>query len=188
MPVPLSGFLFDQRVEPPRFDPSPTAMASPESLDSSNQVAARESGLEITARRVMTRSASVDTEASGKEIREEGRQTSALWEALDQMRRDMGSEAEGETGEGDLVASRAKGVVLAISATILATILRVGSLAAMALSSIPLWRRVDPLVIHSLSDEERRELDEKRKAAEREEERGARGISRLLDRRKRPAR
>ena len=117
---------------------------------------------------------------------EEVRRTSALWEALDQMRRDMGSEAEGEASEGDLVASRAKGVVLAVSATILATVLRVGSLAAMALSSLPLWRRVDPLMILSLSEEERRERAEKLKAAEQEEDRGTGKLRRLLGRKDRP--
>jgi hypothetical protein len=59
---------------------------------------------------------------------------------------------------------------------VLALLLRGGSLAAAALSSVPLWRRVDPLAVLALSEEERWQREQDIRAAQREEESG-----RLLD-------
>ena len=51
-----------------------------------------------------------------------------------------------------------------------------GSLAAAALSSLPLWRRVDPLAVLALSEEERWQREQEMRAAQRDE-----SIGRLLD-------
>jgi hypothetical protein len=63
-----------------------------------------------------------------------------------------------------------------ISSGLLALLMRGGSLAAAALSSLPLWRRVDPLAVLALSEEERWQREQDIRAAQRDEESG-----RLLD-------
>ncbi len=51
----------------------------------------------------------------------------------------------------------------------LALLLRGGSLFAMAVSAIPIWKRIDPLMILSLSDDDRHELASRQRAAEKAE-------------------
>jgi hypothetical protein len=67
-------------------------------------------------------------------------------------------------------------VTLLVSSGLLAALARGGSLAAAALSSLPLWRRVDPLAVLALSEAERWQREQEMRAAQREE-----SIGRLLD-------
>ncbi len=52
---------------------------------------------------------------------------------------------------------------------------------AMVLSSLPLWRGFDPLVVLTLTDEERKQRDEELRKAREEEDRADTGIGELLD-------
>ena len=55
------------------------------------------------------------------------------------------------------------------------------NLAAVALSALPVWRRVDPLAILALSDEERRKREEELRAARETEDQSEEAVGRLLD-------
>ncbi|MCP5056880.1 MAG: tandem-95 repeat protein, partial [bacterium] len=83
-----------------------------------------------------------------------------FFQSLDQMRRDVLSDAE-ETGSADRdwLVLAIEGIAMAATTGLLAGVLRASSLLAMAISTVPLWRRADPLMILSLSNEERRDLE-----------------------------
>jgi hypothetical protein len=97
-----------------------------------------------------------------------------LLEALERLREDL--HRDPQRAEQETLTITVEGVALAISGGLLALLMRGGSLAAAALSSVPLWRRVDPLAVLSLSEEERWQREQEIRAAQREEEGG-----RLLD-------
>jgi hypothetical protein len=59
-------------------------------------------------------------------------------------------------------------------------VLRASSLLAMALSWVPMWRRADPLMILSLSEKERRDLQESMRRADS----GEQDLDAMLDGRK----
>ena len=59
--------------------------------------------------------------------------------------------------------------------------MRGGSLAALAFSSLPLWRGVDPLAVLALSDEERERLQEDLKKAKEQEDEDEKAVGELLD-------
>jgi hypothetical protein len=144
------------------------------------------SSFELAARRDGPINASDGEESGDRRSSAATIESAALNDALDQMRREMSEEAQEQENEGVVVVSRAEGVALAFSATMLSAILRAGNLAAIALSSLPLWSRIDALAVLSLSEEERRARDQELQDAEDEEERKAKGIGRLLGSRKRP--
>ncbi|MCH7866062.1 MAG: tandem-95 repeat protein, partial [Myxococcales bacterium] len=101
--------------------------------------------------------------------------------ALDQIRTEMTNSAEEATTERQAAVSAAEGTMLAASLGWLAFLLRGGSLAALAFSSLPLWSSVDTLAILALSDEERERLEaDMRKATEHEDE-NDRAVGNLLD-------
>jgi parallel beta-helix repeat protein len=90
-----------------------------------------------------------------------------LAESLDQMRRDVLDDADREGEEEDLWMRPAlQSMALAAFTGVQFLILRAGSLLAMALSWVPMWRRADPLMILSLSDEERRDLQDSMRHAD----------------------
>jgi hypothetical protein len=97
-----------------------------------------------------------------------------LLEALERLREDL--HRDPRRAEQETLTITVEGMALAVSGGLLALLMRGGSLAAAALSSVPLWRRVDPLAVLSLSEEERWQRDRDIQAAQREEEGG-----RLLD-------
>ena len=107
--------------------------------------------------------------------------TPQLYEALDELERELGQDAEEVQGKTEFILSAARGLVLVVSSSLVGAVLRGGSLVALALSSLPLWRRFDPLAVLALTDTERRRQAEKLRSEEREEARKARGLSRLLD-------
>ena len=55
------------------------------------------------------------------------------------------------------------------------------ALFAAALSALPIWQGVDPLVVLALSDEERRKREDELKRAREAEDRGSDKIGNLLD-------
>jgi outer membrane lipoprotein-sorting protein len=71
----------------------------------------------------------------------------ALWNALDSMRREMSELGEGEGRSGALAAQFAGGTSLVLTIGFVNWILRGGSLAAAMLSTMPMWRGLDPLPV-----------------------------------------
>ena len=110
-----------------------------------------------------------------------GVQQARLWETLDKLRTEISDDAERSADETRSAVTTAESVVLAVSSGLLTLLLRGGSLVAAAVSSLPMWRRVDPLAVLSLSEEERRKRErEQREARASEDEEGA-GIGELFD-------
>jgi hypothetical protein len=97
-----------------------------------------------------------------------------LLEALERLRDEVGASRQAAAEEK--LAFSIEGVTLFVTGGLLAALVRGGSLAAAALSSLPLWRRVDPLAVLALSEEERWQREQEMRAAQREE-----SIGRLLD-------
>jgi hypothetical protein len=83
-----------------------------------------------------------------------------FFQALDQMRAEV---LEGADGDGDAdrnrLAPALKGMAMAATTGMLAGVLRASSLLTMAVSSVPFWKRADPLTVLSLSKEERRDFE-----------------------------
>ena len=79
--------------------------------------------------------------------------------------------------EEQWVAPSVQGFAIAASTSIVATLLRGSSLLAMALSSVPLWKRMDPLMILSLSHDERSALA----STQRDAEDAERDLDRVLE-------
>ena len=104
-----------------------------------------------------------------------------MMQALDQIRQELTEDAELMAGERDAIVSRTEEVALAFSAGLLGILLRGSSLAAVALTSLPVWRRVDPLAILALSDEERRRREEELRKARETEDSREEAVGRLLD-------
>jgi hypothetical protein len=102
-------------------------------------------------------------------------------QVLDQIRQEMSEHAELAAGEHEAIVSTAEEVALAFSAGLLGILLRGSSLAAVALSALPVWRRVDPLAILALSDEERRKREEELRSARENEDVSEEAVGRLLD-------
>ena len=88
-----------------------------------------------------------------------------LFDSLDQMRRDVLESAQDEAAASDWVVPAVESISLAATTGLLAGVLRSSSLLAMAVSSVPLWKRADPLMVLSLSGEERRDLEASLRAA-----------------------
>ena len=101
-----------------------------------------------------------------------------MQEVLDRIRREMAFDSLRLARTADLMVSTAEGITLLASAGLIGLLLQRGTLMAMALSSLPLWRRVDPLVVLALSDEERKKREEELRAAEAAEDQN---VGRLLD-------
>jgi hypothetical protein len=100
----------------------------------------------------------------------------SLWLELDRLRRELEDPGRREQ-EGTLRAA-VEGIGIAFSGAFVAIALRSSALWAAALSSLPLWRRLDPLIVLGLSDDERRKLEQQQREARDEE--GSR-VGRVLD-------
>jgi hypothetical protein len=104
-----------------------------------------------------------------------------LWKAFDQMRADMERSGGESAAEAETVMATAGGVTLAISSGLMLLLLRSSSLWAVALSALPLWRRVDPLAVLAITPEERRKLERDLRKAEQLEDTDGAGLGRVLD-------
>jgi hypothetical protein len=109
-----------------------------------------------------------------------GFDTPTMQEALDRLRRELAFDALRLNREAEVVVSAVEGISLLASAGLLAMLLQRGTLMAMALSAVPLWRRVDPLVVLALSDEEREKREEELRKAEAEEDESSAEVGRIL--------
>jgi hypothetical protein len=107
-----------------------------------------------------------------------GFESPTMQDVLDRIRREIASDSLRLAHEADLMVSTAEGITLLASAGLIGLLLQRGTLMAMALSSLPLWRQVDPLVVLALSDEERKKREEELRAAEADEDEK---VGRLLD-------
>jgi hypothetical protein len=101
----------------------------------------------------------------------------SLWLELDRLHRDLEDEGRGKDGDGTLHAA-VELLGIAFSGALVAMALRSSALWAAALSSLPLWRRMDPLMVLGISEEERRKLEDQQREARSEE--GSR-VGRVLD-------
>jgi hypothetical protein len=83
-----------------------------------------------------------------------------FFQSLDQMRAEVleGADRDGDADRYRLVPAL-KGMAMMATTGLLAGVLRASSLLTMAVSSIPFWKRADPLTVLSLSKEERRDLE-----------------------------
>jgi hypothetical protein len=100
-----------------------------------------------------------------------------MQDALDRIRDDLREGAE-ETRDA---VSMVEGATLATSISLLGILSRAGSMAAAALTSLPMWRRVDPLAVLSVSEEEREKRAQEMREAEEAEDREGEGVGQLLD-------
>ncbi|NOY71737.1 MAG: DUF4347 domain-containing protein [Gammaproteobacteria bacterium] len=78
----------------------------------------------------------------------------ALWNALDEMAISMSNNTTNLDQQQELMVSVATGAAWSLSAGIVASSLRSGSLIASLMASVPLWNWFDPLPVLSLSDKE----------------------------------
>jgi Tol biopolymer transport system component len=90
----------------------------------------------------------------------------ALWEALNVLGDEISDDADREQEKIEMTRSTVERVALALSTGVLALLARASSLAAMALSSLPVWRRVDPLTVLALSEREKRKREKELRNAE----------------------
>jgi hypothetical protein len=107
--------------------------------------------------------------------------SSLFWDALDQMRREMAEDAERHAQSESLLMSAAEGLALMTSTGLLTLLLRSESLLALALSYVPVWRRVDPMAILALSPEERKKRERELSTAREAEDRKLHELGDLLD-------
>jgi hypothetical protein len=127
------------------------------------------------------RNSSIHSEREAAEGRFSIVRSQQMMQALDEIRQEMAEDAALAAGERETIVSSAEKVAVAFSAGLLGILLRGSSLAAVALSSLPIWRRVDPLAILALSDEERRKREEELRAAQEKEDSSEEAVGRLLD-------
>ncbi len=102
-------------------------------------------------------------------------------QALDRIRQEMTDGAEELADERQVRVSAAEGFALALSLTWLGILLRSGSLAAIAFSALPMWRRVDPLAVLTISEEERLRREHDLRSARELEDETETGVGDLLD-------
>jgi hypothetical protein len=105
----------------------------------------------------------------------------AMWDALSLVGEQISDDAERQQAEVEQTTSRVERVALVLSTGVLAVLARASSLTAMALSSLPVWQRVDPLSVLALSDRERRKREQELQEAELLEDRMASALGDLLE-------
>ena len=104
-----------------------------------------------------------------------------MMDALDRVREDIIEESESHALQSSVSVSIVEGAALATSIGWLGLLSRAPSLAAAALSSLPMWSRVDPLAVLTISEEERKRREKDLHDAEAEEDRTERAVGNLLD-------
>ena len=105
----------------------------------------------------------------------------AMWEALDLLGNEISNDAAREEAKAEKTRSRIESMALALSTGMLAVIARASSLTAMALSSLPVWSRVDPLSVLALSTREKKKRAKELREAEDLEDMSGGGLHDLLD-------
>ncbi len=97
------------------------------------------------------------------------------------MRQDLIEESRNQALDTRITVSVAESAALLSSFGFLAALSRVGTLAAAALSSLPAWRRFDPLAVLYVSEEERWRRERDVRDAEAAEDREDEEVGRILD-------
>jgi VCBS repeat-containing protein len=102
-------------------------------------------------------------------------------QALDRIRQEMTDDARDLADAYQVTVSAAEGAALMLSLGWLGALLRSGSLAAIAFSALPMWRRVDPLAVLTISEEERLKREQELRSAQELEDRTEARVGDLLD-------
>ena len=103
-----------------------------------------------------------------------------MMEALDRVRQDLIEESREQALDTRITVSVAESAALLSSFGVLSLVSRLGTLAAAALSSIPAWRRFDPLAVLYVSEEERWRRERDLRDAEAAEDREDEEVGRIL--------
>ena len=90
-----------------------------------------------------------------------------MWRSIDTMLNDIDNAFAEEEHRNNILAYGMKGMTFSLSAGFVAWVLRGGSLLATAMSSIPIWRGLDPLPVLAMSAKDRKK---ERKAKEQDEQ------------------
>jgi VCBS repeat-containing protein len=104
-----------------------------------------------------------------------------LWPEVRDVAQDLSSDAERQEEANDFALASIESVGLALSVGALSVLARGGSLIAMALSSLPIWQRVDPLSVIIASDRDREAREDEQRAIDEEESQLNKGLDDLLD-------
>ena len=105
----------------------------------------------------------------------------AMWNAIDAMLEELDDNyTESQTHEM-IMANVVRGATWSLSAGFVAWILRGGTLLAAAMSSIPIWKGLDPLPIIALSKRERKRRDAEHDVDKQEEDSLQQEIGELID-------
>jgi len=104
-----------------------------------------------------------------------------MLDALDHVREEIIEESESRALEERMSVSIVDSAALATSFGLLGLLSRAPSLAAVALSSLPIWSRVDPLAVLTISEEERKRREKDLREAQEAEDQADQGVGRLLD-------
>ena len=104
-----------------------------------------------------------------------------LWPEVRDVAQDLSSDSERQEEATDFALASVESVGLALSVGALSVLARGSSLIAMALSSLPIWQRVDPLSVIIASDRDREARDDEQREIDEEENRLNKGLDDLLD-------
>ena len=105
----------------------------------------------------------------------------AMKSALETLGKDVISDSKDHEHQIESKVVFVEGAALAFSTSIFAILSRVGSLVAAAISSVPIWRRLDPLAVLALSQDEREERRRKLREAAAREAQESGTVSNLID-------
>jgi VCBS repeat-containing protein len=100
---------------------------------------------------------------------------------LDLLRQELGQEAASDAADLELRVGAAEGALAGMLAGALALLARGSTIVAAMLSSLPMWRGVDPLAVLGVSDERREALAKKLQDEARREAEEAGGLAQMLD-------
>jgi hypothetical protein len=104
-----------------------------------------------------------------------------MMDALDRVRQEIIDDSESRASEQRMSVTVMDSAALASSLGLLSILSRASSLAAAAMSSLPIWRGVDPLAVLAISEEERKQREKDLRDAQAAEDDADRAVGRLLD-------
>ena len=105
----------------------------------------------------------------------------AMWSAIDAMLNELDDNYARSESSDLVMANVVRGATWSLSAGFVAWILRGGSLIAAAMSSIPLWKGLDPLPIIAMSKHDRKKLEEEKLVDKQEEDSLQQEIGEMID-------
>jgi hypothetical protein len=105
----------------------------------------------------------------------------AMRSALETLSDDVTADLNEHEEKTELTIASVEGTALVVSTSLLAIISRASSLVAAAISSVPIWGRVDPLAVLALSPKEREKRRVRLRKDEELEAEESRDVSSLID-------